>query len=222
MRKFLKQIAATFTALMISAPFVHADAIKITAFGDSLVQGYGLAQGEGFVPQLQSWFEAQGLDVVVANAGVSGDTTAGGAARIDWTLADQPDAVIVLLGGNDLLRGLPPENARDNLSRIVEASQKAGAAVMLIGMQAPGNFGAAYKAEFDSIYADLAQDNGVVLHAFAFEGMVERAGDDPAQLGAFMQDDGIHPNADGVAANIAAMAPKLRELIEIIHPADAG
>ncbi len=214
MRKFLRQIVVRLVSIPLLLTTAWAEPLRITAFGDSLVQGYGLPQDQGLVAQLQVWFDTEGYDVALTNAGVSGDTTAGGAARIDWTLADQPDGVIVLLGGNDLLRALPPEDTRANLTRIIEASRAAGAEVMLIGMQAPGNYGADYKAAFDSIYPDLTQAYDLVLHPFAFAGMAAETGEDPAQMGAFMQGDGIHPNARGVALNIKAMEPTLRAFMQ--------
>lgn len=202
-----------FLAFVLAAPMALADTLRITALGDSLVHGYGLPQGQGFVPQLETWLHEKGVDVVVANAGVSGDTTAGGAARIDWTLSDQPDALIVLFGGNDMLRGLSPSEARGNLHRILSAAQGAEVEVMLIGMLAPGNYGPDYKAEFDALYGDLASEFGVVLHADAFAGIRAEVGADPAAAQIYMQEDGIHPNAAGVALNIEAMGPALLELL---------
>ncbi|OIQ32858.1 MAG: arylesterase [Alphaproteobacteria bacterium MedPE-SWcel] len=222
MRKLLTQIAATLTALALSAPLVAAQPIRLTAFGDSLVQGYGLPQGEGFVPQLEAWLQGQGADVTVVNAGVSGETTAGGAARIDWTMADRPDGIIVLLGGNDMLRGLPPELTRANLTRIVETAQAGGAEVMLIGMNAPLNYGAQYKAGFDGIYSDLRRSHDVLLHPSAFAGIQQETDGDPTGFGRFMQNDGIHPNARGVAANIEAMGPVLLRLLRRIGAEGIG
>ncbi|MGR3761874.1 arylesterase [Roseobacteraceae bacterium NS-SX3] len=208
MRKVLMALALVF-----AAGTAAAEPVRIAALGDSLVQGYGLAQGEGFVPQLERWLEAQGAEVEIVNAGVSGDTTAGGAARAGWTLADSPDGLIVLLGGNDLLRGLPPEQARANLRKILEAAQEAGAEVLLVGMRAPGNYGPEYKAAFDAIYEELASEYGALLHPDAFAGMAEAAGGDPAAAQAYMQEDGIHPNAEGVALNIAALGPVALQLV---------
>lgn len=190
----------------------RAAELRVTAFGDSLVQGYGLAQGEGFVPQLESWLRGQGMDVALSNAGVSGDTTAGGAARIDWTLADQPQGLIVLLGGNDLLRGLQPVQAEANLRKILQAAQDEDTEVLLIGMTAPGNYGPEYKTAFDAIYGDLAEEFGALLHPDAFAGIRAKAGADPAAAQAYMQDDSIHPNAAGVALNVAALGPVALQL----------
>jgi acyl-CoA thioesterase-1 len=198
----------------------QAEDLRITAFGDSLVQGYGLPQGQGFVPQLAAWLEAQGAAVTLNNAGVSGDTTAGGAARVDWTLADQPQGLIVLLGGNDLLRGLPAAEARANLRKILQAAQARNVEVLLIGMRAPGNYGPEYKAAFDSIYADLAQEFGALLHADAFAGIRAETGQDPAAAQAYMQADNIHPNAKGVALNVAAVGPVVMTLLSRLSSAE--
>ena len=192
----------------------QADPVRITAFGDSLVQGYGLPQGQGWVPQLQGWLDAQGEEVELINAGVSGDTTAGGAARIDWTLADAPDALIVALGGNDLLRGLAPEESRRNLTAIMEAAEAKALPVLLVGIQAPGNYGADFKESFDGIYPDLAARFDALLHPDSLAGIRAATGNDIQAAGAYLQDDGIHPNAEGVALNVAAIGPKVQQLIE--------
>lgn len=217
MRKVLALFGIIIVATLASGS--RAEELRITALGDSLVQGYGLPQGDGLVPQLQNWLQEQGAEVRLTNAGVSGDTTAGGAARIDWTLADQPKGLIVLLGGNDLLRGLPPLQARANLRQILLAAQAREVEVLLIGMQAPGNFGPEYKASFDSIYAELAQEFGALLHADAFAGIRAVAGHDPAAAQAYMQGDNIHPNARGVALNVAALGPVVLELAARIEAA---
>ncbi|MFT6648879.1 arylesterase [Pseudophaeobacter arcticus] len=217
MRKVLALFGIIIVATLASGS--RAEELRITALGDSLVQGYGLPQGDGLVPQLQNWLQEQGAEVRLTNAGVSGDTTAGGAARIDWTLADQPQGLIVLLGGNDLLRGLPPLQARANLRQILLAAQAREVEVLLIGMQAPGNFGPEYKASFDSIYAELAQEFGALLHADAFAGIRAVAGHDPAAAQAYMQEDNIHPNARGVALNVAALGPVVLELAARIEAA---
>ncbi|EAQ44321.1 acyl-CoA thioesterase, putative [Roseobacter sp. MED193] len=198
----------------------RAEDLRITAFGDSLVQGYGLTQGDGLVPQLQRWLDAQEVAVTLSNAGVSGDTTAGGAARIDWTLADQPQGLIVLLGGNDLLRGLAPDQARENLRQILLAAQAGDVEVLLIGMRAPGNFGPEYKASFDRIYSDLAQEFDALLHPDAFAGIRALVGSDPAAAQEYMQADNIHPNAKGVALNVAALGPVVQELAARISATD--
>lgn len=192
-----------------------AEDVVIAALGDSLTQGYGLAASNGFVPQLQAWLDAQGVAARVINAGVSGDTTAGGLARVGWTLTPDVDAMIVTLGGNDLLRGLDPVQARANIEGILQAADSAGVAVLLIGMQAPGNFGADYKAQFDAIYPALAQEYGTLYLDSFFAGLTaDGVPTDPAEVQAFMQADGVHPNAQGVRKIVAGIGPKVAELVE--------
>lgn len=203
-------------SLLLFTGAAWAEPLRITALGDSLVQGYGLPQGQGLVPQLERWMIENGAEVTLQNAGVSGDTTAGGAERAEWTLSDNPDGLIVLLGGNDMLRGLDPQEARGNLTRILQTAQDKGIAVLLIGMKAPRNYGPEYKQDFDAIYPELAAEYGAVLHPDAFAGIAAEAGNDPAAAQGFMQDDGIHPNARGVALNAAAIGPAALQLVAAI------
>lgn len=183
-----------------------AEPVTVLALGDSLTQGYGLPPEEGFVPQMQAALRARGLDVTLINGGVSGDTTAGGLARVTWSLSPDVDAMIVALGGNDMLRGFDPALTRANLAGILEA---AGARpVLLVGLSAPGNYGPEYKAAFDAIYPELAAETG----ALYFESFFQGIGSDPAAAAQMMQPDGIHPNAEGVALIVDAMAPAVEEL----------
>ena len=200
---------AVVLAMLMALP-VAAGQVTVTALGDSLTQGYGLPEGEGFVPQMQAWLEAQGADVMLINAGVSGDTTAGGAARLAWALADKPQAMIVTLGGNDMLRGIDPVVARGNLEAILLAAREAEVAVMLVGMKAPQNYGADYKVQFDALYGDLAAEYNALFYDNFFAGL-EADTQDAAR--AFMQADGIHPNAKGVRRIVAAMGPAVVALI---------
>lgn len=199
---------AVVLALSLCAAPSWADEVVIAALGDSLTQGYGLPADQGFVPQLEAWLQARGHEVRLINAGVSGDTTAGGLARIGWTLTEDVQALIVTLGGNDLLRGLPPEAARSNIAGILDAAEEAGVAVLLVGMVAPLNYGADYKAAFDAIYPDLAAEYGT-LYAESFLAPI-RATPDPRAL---MQADGIHPNAAGVALIVEALGPRVEALV---------
>lgn len=207
MRKAIIAIVVSFWGT-----FSAAEPVTIAALGDSLTQGYGLRVEDGFVTQLGNWLSAQGADVSMINAGVSGDTTAGGLARAAWTLTPDVDAMIVTLGGNDLLRGIDPANSRANIDGILQAAKAAGVEVLLIGMQAPGNYGPEYKASFDTIYPELAQAYGALYLESFFEGL-GGAGTDPATLGAYMQSDGIHPNPEGVARIVEGIGPKVLELI---------
>lgn len=188
-----------------------ADPVRIAALGDSLTQGYGLPQDDGFVPQLSRWLEAHGADVVLINAGVSGDTTAGGARRVEWTLNDDVDGMIVALGGNDLLRGIDPAVSRANLRTILEAANEAEVDVLLIGLPAPGNYGAEYQAAFDSIYPDLAAQYDVLYAPSFLAGLDDAA--TAGQAGDLIQDDGIHPNAKGVARIVDTLGPSVLDLI---------
>ncbi len=201
-------------ALIFSAP-AWAEPVKVVALGDSLTAGYGLAPEDGFVPQLQGWLAAQGREVTVVNAGVSGDTTAGGLSRLDWSLTPGTQAVIVELGGNDMLRGLPPEEVRANLEAILKGVQARGLPVLLVGMQAPGNYGADYKTAFDEVYPDLAVKYDAVLVPSFFAPLLEAG--DLAVARSMMQADGIHPNATGVKQIVAGLGPKVLELLDRVQ-----
>ncbi len=205
-----KALAAALVAASLPAQAAEVD---IYALGDSLTQGYGLIEQEALIPQLRTWLAQRGHDVRVVNGGVSGDTTAGGLARIDWALTPEIDAMIVALGGNDLLRGIDPAAARANLDGILQKAEVAGIEVLLVGMSAPGNYGPDYKAAFDAIYPDLAQEYGTLYMEDFFEGL-RGEGESPADLGEFMQPDGIHPNGQGVQRIIEALGPNVEELIE--------
>ncbi len=194
-----------------------AEPLTLLAFGDSLTQGYGLPPDQGFVPQLQGWLRAKGADVTVVNAGVSGDTTAGGASRIDWTLTPDVDAMILTLGGNDLLRGIDPAVARRNLDAILTATDAQGLPVMLVAMQALGNYGPDYKRDFDAIYPDLAARHGAML-ADTFFAALMAPGTSQATFNTLMQPDGIHPNAEGVAKIVAALGPDVLTLLKSATP----
>ncbi len=189
-----------------------AEQVVIAALGDSLTQGYGLVEQDGLVPQLERWLADNGADVRLINAGVSSDTTAGGAARVGWTLTPEVDGMIVALGGNDVLRGLDPAVSRANIEAILSAAQDASVEVLLIGMQAPGNYGPDYKQAFDAIFPDLAQQYQVRFVDSFFGGL--QADDDLNAASRFMQPDGIHPNADGVARIVQALGPSVLGLVD--------
>lgn len=194
--------------LLLAAPAFAGP--RVVMLGDSLVAGFGLAEADGVVPQLQAWLDARGAAAELVNAGVSGDTSAGGKARLDWALAEGADALVVELGGNDMLRGLPPALTRSNLDAIVETARARGLPVLIAGMQAPGNFGPDYKAAFDRIYPDLAQKHGALLYP-AFLGALTEDGLEAAR--ALMQPDGIHPNKEGVARIVEDLGPLMLVLI---------
>ncbi|PLX98794.1 MAG: arylesterase, partial [Desulfuromonas sp.] len=177
--------------LLFLLPFSALCETRITVLGDSLTAGYGLAADDAFPARLGNSLRTAGHAVTVINAGVSGDTTAGGRARLDWLLADRPDALIVELGGNDALRGLDPEQTRANLAAILERLQQERIPVLLAGMRAPRNLGREYTAEFDRIFPELAEHYDLLFYPFFLDGVVGSP-----QLN---QADGIHPNAQGVA-----------------------
>ena len=204
---------ASAIILSLNSPLL-AEPITLVAFGDSLTQGYGLPPQNGFVPKLQAWLTAAGDDVVVINAGVSGDTTAGGASRIDWTLTPDVDAVIVNLGGNDMLRGIDPGESRKNLDAILTAADAKNLPVLLVSLRAPGNYGAEFKAAFDAMYGDLAAKHGDLLADNYFFPLIDQS----TRLldSALMQADGIHPNAAGVDKAVESLGPLVRELLALV------
>ncbi len=191
----------------------QAETVTIAALGDSLTAGYGLPQADGFVPQLEAWLQEQGADVAVVNAGVSGDTTAGGRSRVDWTLTPDVDAMIVSLGGNDFLRGLDPLVSRQNLDAILAAGQAAGVEMLLVGLTVGANYGLDYKAQFEGMYAELAEKYDIPLYPDFAAGLRAVAGMQEG-MSEFMQPDGLHPNKEGVSVIVAAMGPSILELVE--------
>ncbi len=194
-------------ALFLAPAAVRAaEPVRILALGDSLAAGYGLPAEQGFVAQLQQALDAAGLAARVIDGGVSGDTTAGGLARLDWSLADDPDAVILELGANDGLRGLDPAATRANLDAMLGRLAAAGKPVLLAGMLAPPNLGPEYGAEFNRIYPELAASHGVLLYPFFLDGVAAEP--------ALNQGDGIHPNEAGVRVIVERMLPEVRRLIE--------
>ena len=179
--------------------------VRIVMLGDSIAAGYGLPVGDALPAKLEKALKAKGLNVTVENAGVSGDTPAGGLARLDWSVAEGTDAVIVELGANDALRGADPKQTRAALDAIIRKLRERKIAVLLTGMLAPRNFGQDYVAAFDKIYPELAAAHGVLLYPFLLDGIVGEA--------ALNQPDGIHPNAAGVDALVKGLTPKAEELV---------
>jgi len=191
--------------LFSSIKLVQADVPRLMVFGDSLVAGYGLPAEQGFTSQLQDRLSANGFRIEILNAGVSGDTSAGGAARLDWALSEQPDYVMIVLGGNDLLRGLDPGATRQNLDQIIARLAALNIKTFLCGMLAPLNLGPEYSREFNPIYPELAQKYDLAFYPFFLENV--------ALVPALNQRDGLHPNADGVAKIIDGMMPVLSRFL---------
>ena len=178
--------------------------VTIVAFGDSLTAGYLLQPAESFPAQLQMALQAKGHKVQIINAGVSGDTSAGGLDRLAWTLQPLPDAIIVELGANDALRGSDPKRTRDNLDQILAKLSASGIPVLLAGMKAPGNWGPDYVASFDAIYPDLARKHSVPLYPFFLDGVAL----DPK----LVMTDGLHPTAQGIAEIVKRILPEAEAL----------
>jgi acyl-CoA thioesterase-1 len=213
-----RAINASALTLFVSFAAVgaaRAETLELVALGDSLTQGYGLPQGEGLVPTLQAWLDDQGADVEIVNAGVSGDTTAGGLSRVAWSLTEETDAMIVALGGNDLLRGISPDTVRANLDGILSEAEARDLPVLLVGLIAPPNYGPDYKRDFEAIYTDLSQEYDTLLYPEFFANLRDDEGNaSPDRISAYMQPDGIHPNADGVDRIVEDMGPVVLELLE--------
>ena len=186
-----------------------AKPLRILAIGTSLTQGYNLPPGTDFTAVLQARLRAKGHDVSVINAGVSGDTTAGGLARLDWTLADPFDGAIIELGSNDALRGVAVAETRKNLDAILAMFKSRGIAVLLTGMKSPRNLGTEYVSEFDALYPALAKKYNVLFYPFFLEGVA-------ADL-KLNQADGIHPNEQGTQVIVRGMLPFAEKLIDQIN-----
>jgi acyl-CoA thioesterase-1 len=192
-------------------PARAAEAVHILAFGDSLTAGYNLPADQSFAAQLELSLRNQGRSVRVTNAGVSGDTSGGGLARLEWSLQDRPDLVILELGANDGLRGLSPETMRANLKAIITRLQESGARVILAGMRAPVNWGLAYKRDFERIFPDLADQHGLPLYPFFLDGVIRDQN--------LLLDDGLHPNAKGVARIVEGILPLVLNELDALEDA---
>lgn len=190
---------------MVPAAALAQTPVRIVALGDSLTAGLGLTQREGFVPKLQAALAAKGIAADIANAGVSGDTASGVLARLDWSVPNGTDAVILEIGANDMLRGVKPQVTRAALDTILQRLNDRHIAVLLCGMRAAPNLGADYVRAFESIYPELAAKNAALLYPFFLDGVA-------ADLG-LLQQDGKHPNAVGVDVIVARILPQVQELV---------
>jgi acyl-CoA thioesterase-1 len=192
--------------LLLLGPAAAAAPERILALGDSITAGYGLAPDEALPVKLEARLKADGFDASVINGGVSGDTIAGGLARLDWALADHPRYAVVALGANDMLRGLDPGQAYDNLDKLLARLKQAGVKTLLVGMRAATNWGRDYQQAFDAIYPKLAAKWHVPLYPFLLDGVAL----DPK----LNQGDGLHPNAAGVMVMVGRMAPAVETLLK--------
>jgi len=203
--RFKQAVIFAAALLTLASGPVCAVPVKILAFGTSLTQGYGLPPGTEYTTVLQEKLKAAGVDARIINAGVSGDTSADGLSRLDWSLADKPQAAIVEVGSNDALRGLAPAQTEKNLDAILAKLKTAHVAVLLCGMHAPRNLGPEYAAQFDAIYPRLAKQYGVLFYPFILDGV--------ALNPKLNQADGIHPNPAGVKIIVSRILPYVQQLI---------
>ena len=204
-RRWLTNIVVLAMLVLLSRAPAQARTIRILVLGDSLTAGFGLAQPDGFQAVMQAALRSRGLDVTLVDAAVSGDTTAGGRARLDWALTDGADAALIELGANDGLRGLDPAGTEANLAAILDALAKRGIPVLLSGMLAAPNLGPEYGGAFKAVFTRLGQRPGVLFDPFFLEGI---AGDPTLNQG-----DGIHPNPEGVRREVARLLPMMERLV---------
>jgi acyl-CoA thioesterase I len=202
--RFKRAGAIVAAVLFLTGPAMGGP-IKILALGTSLTQGYGLPPGTEIPAVLQAKLRTKGIDATVINAGVSGDTSAGGLSRLDWSLAGHPNAAIVELGSNDALRGIDPVSTKNNLSAIIRQLKAKHIPVLLLGMEAPKNFGPEYDKTFNAIYPALAREYNVLLYPFVLDGV--------ALNPKLNQADGIHPNPAGVKIIVARIMPYVMKLV---------
>jgi len=194
--------------LFLSVSASQARTLSVVAFGDSLTAGYQLPPNEAFPAQLETLSKSKGLDVIITNAGVSGDTTADGLARLDWSVPDGTDGVILALGANDALRGLSPEDSAKNLDAMLVRLSERKIPVVLAGIVAPPNMGADYETRFNAIYAELAKKHGVALYPFLLDGV---ALDSKLKL-----EDGMHPNGAGTKMMAEKIFPTFENFLKTL------
>jgi len=194
------------TPLFLLVPqTVRAETISLVGFGDSLMAGYQLPPEDAFPTRLEKALRDKGLDVTIANAGVSGDTTSGGLARIDWSVPEGTKGVILELGANDALRGIPPEDTRKNLDAMLAKLKARNITVLLVGIFAPPNMGKDYADRFNPIYADLAKTYGLDLYPFFLDGVIDDA--------TLKLEDGMHPNGKGIGVMVEKFLPAAERFI---------
>jgi acyl-CoA thioesterase-1 len=204
--------AILFVGGLVMTPLASASAaetLRIVAFGDSLTAGYGLPQGQDFASRLEAALKKRGHDVVIANAGVSGDTTAGGRARFDWAVPPETDGVILELGANDVLRGIPPKTTRANLEDILARLRKRNVPVLLTGMRALANWGPDYAKAFEAIFPELSEKYGALYYPFFMEGVIDKP--------ELKLEDALHPNQQGVETIVSRILPDVEKLIARIR-----
>ncbi|MDF1608197.1 arylesterase [Hoeflea sp. YIM 152468] len=207
-RSLIVGLAVNFGILASSATAFAEAQITLVGFGDSLMAAYNLQADEGVPARLQAELNARGHAVEIIDAGVSGDTTSGGLARLDWSIPDGVDGVILELGANDALRGLPPAKTRENLEAMIARLQQRGIAILLAGMLAPPNMGAEYETAFNAIYPDLAAKYDLALYPFFLDGVTGNAD--------LLLGDGMHPNANGINEMVERILPVAEQFLASI------
>ena len=201
----MRLVVLACLAILATATVASAEPYKIVGFGDSLMAGYGLDAGQSFPEKLEKALRGKGHDVVIANAGVSGDTTSGGLSRLDWSIPDGTQLVILELGANDMLRGIAPDLTEKNLDAMLARLKQRNIPVLLAGMRAAPNLGPDYQAAFDPIYQRLAEKHGVALNPFFLDGV--------AADRAYLLEDGMHPNAAGIDRMVEKLLPEVEKAI---------
>ncbi|MDX0460112.1 arylesterase [Sinorhizobium medicae] len=208
LKDFLPFLFGLTMTIVLSAA-ARAEPVSLVGFGDSLMAGYQLPPEDAFPTRLEKALKGKGIDVTIANAGVSGDTTSDGLARIDWSVPEGTDGVILELGANDALRGIPPEETRKNLESMIVRLKKRGIAVLLAGMMAPPNMGPDYGERFNAIYPELAKEHDTVFYPFFLDGVVTEAG--------LKLEDGMHPNGEGIAVMVDRFLPTAETFIRTLQ-----
>ena len=221
-RSFLGLLACLTVMGFLQVRPVGAETISLMLFGDSLMTGYGLPQNKGFAPQLEKYLAehkselglSNDIDIQIINASVSGDTSGAGLARLEWSLTDKPDILLLELGANDGLRGLPPTQMAENLSKIITRLKEEKIEILLAGMMSPPNMGPDYGKAYNQVFKTLGQDPDLLFYPFFLDGVVAQP--------KYNQTDGMHPNADGVMIIVTRIAPMIVRLIEKYHMTESG
>ncbi|MCZ4091069.1 MULTISPECIES: arylesterase [Sinorhizobium] len=211
LKDFLRFFLSLAMTIALSSA-VRAESVSLVGFGDSLMAGYQLPPEDAFPARLEKALKDKGLDVAIVNAGVSGDTTSGGLARIDWSVPDGTKGVILELGANDALRGIPPEESRKNLEAMITRLKERGIAVLLAGMMAPPNMGTDYAARFNPIYPELAAKYDLEFYPFFLDGVAIDA--------ALKLEDGMHPNSQGIGKMVERFLPVAERFIASLDKAE--
>lgn len=205
LKRFRRVFLAAALGLAAFASWAAAEPVRIVGFGDSLMAGYQLAPGKSFPEKLETALKARGHDVVIANAGVSGDTSSGGLSRLDWSVPDGTELVILELGANDMLRGIRPDVTQKNLVAMIERLKERGIGVVLAGMMAAPNLGADYAGQFNPLYPRLAETYGLPFYPFFLDGVAAEPG--------LLLADGMHPNAEGVDRMVERFLPLIEAVL---------